>query len=274
MEASAGARQSLSRRRQARRPPSSATRHAGRKYVVGFVVVPAVPLRRPCRSRDAGGGRERPPFWTPWISTGEHRHVYADAPLRRGGGSRPNYPCVKAGEPAWKPALGTAQPRRREASGGVPEVHAARIGSSGYSGQAYPPLHGVEEGRGIVLIDVVVVPEAGAAHAAPVAGIAEPAGRRRIQRRFAKATQKRNGVALDRSAFASPAGLFAAGKVERTRGCRQGFRIVLREGTQLITYPPCEIDGAAFRLLSQLPRSPGLFRPTPARSCGSGSAAR
>ena len=78
---------SLSRRRQARRPPSSATRHAGRKYVVGLVVVPAVPLRRPCRSRDAGGGRERPPLLDPL-----DQHRGASACVRRcsppsGGGA-------------------------------------------------------------------------------------------------------------------------------------------------------------------------------------------
>ena len=31
-------------------------------YVAGFVAVPVLPLHRPCRSGDAGGGRERPPF--------------------------------------------------------------------------------------------------------------------------------------------------------------------------------------------------------------------
>ena len=47
-----------------------------------------------------------------------------------------------------------------------------RTRTSGYSDQAYPPpLHGVEEGRGVVLINVVVVPKAGAADAAPVAGM-------------------------------------------------------------------------------------------------------
>ena len=34
-------------------------------YVAGFVVVPAVSWRRPCRSGDTGGGRERPPLGLP-----------------------------------------------------------------------------------------------------------------------------------------------------------------------------------------------------------------
>ena len=48
-------------------------------YVVLSLMVTASRLQLACRTGDAGGGRERPPFWTPWISTG-------------GGRSRPNYP--------------------------------------------------------------------------------------------------------------------------------------------------------------------------------------
>ena len=51
-------------------------------YVVVSLMVTASRSQLACRTGDAGGGRERPPFWTPWISTGEHRHVHADAPLQ------------------------------------------------------------------------------------------------------------------------------------------------------------------------------------------------
>ena len=57
-------------------------------YVVLSLMVTASRLQLACRTGDAGGGRERPPFWTPWISTGEHRHVHADAPLQ--GGALPS----------------------------------------------------------------------------------------------------------------------------------------------------------------------------------------
>ena len=39
-------------------------------YVVLSLMVTASRLQLACRTGDAGGGRERPPFWTPWISTG------------------------------------------------------------------------------------------------------------------------------------------------------------------------------------------------------------
>ena len=126
----------------------------------------------------------------------------------------------------------------------MPEVYAARKGFSGYSGQAHPPLHGVEEGRGIVLIDVVVVPEAGAADAAPVAGIAEPAGRRWIQRRLAIAAQKRNGVALDHSAFASRAGFVSDVQPQKRHGTdmvadsRFEFRLRQLDTGPVETEPP------------------------------------
>ena len=34
-------------------------------YVVASLMVPALPLHRPCRSGDNGGGRERPPILDP-----------------------------------------------------------------------------------------------------------------------------------------------------------------------------------------------------------------
>ena len=126
----------------------------------------------------------------------------------------------------------------------MPEVHTAQIGSSGHSGQAYPPLHGVEEGRGVVLIDVVVVPEAGAADATPVAGMAEPPRRRRIQRRFAIAAQKRNGIALDRSALASRAGFVSDVQPQKRHGTdmvadsRFEFRLRQLDTGPVETEPP------------------------------------
>ena len=108
----------------------------------------------------------------------------------------------------------------------------------------YPPLHGVEEGRGVVLIAVVVVPEAGAADATPVAGMAEPPGRRRIQRRFAIAAQKSNGVALDRSALASRAGFVSDVQPQKRHGTdmvadsRFEFRLRQLDTGPVETEPP------------------------------------
>ena len=93
-------------------------------------------------------------------------------------------------------------------------------------------------------MDVVVVPEAGSADAAPVAGMADPAGRRRIQRRFAIAAQKRNGVALDRSAFASRAGFVCDVQPQKRHGTdmvahsRFEFRLRQLDTGPVETEPP------------------------------------
>ena len=64
-------------------------------YVAVFVAVSALPLHRPCRSEDTGGGRERPPFGTAWIGSAGWPHVHS--PCHARGGSLPCHRSLRDG---------------------------------------------------------------------------------------------------------------------------------------------------------------------------------
>ena len=57
-------------------------------YAAGFLAVSAPPQRRPCRSEENGGGRERPPCFWPWFGRGAVA-VFTTLPRPLGGRSRP-----------------------------------------------------------------------------------------------------------------------------------------------------------------------------------------